>query len=242
MKRLLACSLLLLCAGCASSRGLDRATVEDVLAQEDRRFVGDVSISQAPSPRIKIPFRLGVYFRPSGYMHRRFEWTDEDRELLASWGEQLRQSGVLADFTFVTNSSIKGNGLREVSAAARRYGADALLVVDGAAAVDRYNNYKAALLYWTILGAYVADGTHSNALVLAQGSLWDAKEERQLAEERAEGSARQVGPAAFVDDVATITDAKKQALSRLLDQLTARLLAPGSSPNAPVGLPSQTCR
>lgn len=223
MIRRAACCLFLLCAGCASSQGWDRASVEGLLEEADRRFVGGVAPAQAAPPRATSPFRLGVYLRPADYLQRRFEWTDEDRETVASWGKRLRELGIVEDMVLLTNSSIKGNGLPELSAAAKRYGADALLVVDGAAAVDRYNNHKAALLYWTILGAYVADGTHSDALVLAHGSLWDVRDAHRLTEERAEGAAKQVGPAAFVDDAATITEAKRHALARLLERLADRL-------------------
>jgi hypothetical protein len=100
-----------------------------------------------------------------------------------------------------------------------RHGADLLLIVDGAAAVDRYNNYKAPLLYWTILGAYVADGTHSDALCLVRGALWDVRRETKLVEEEAQGLSKTVGPAARVEDGEGVTAARRQALTKLMEKL-----------------------
>jgi hypothetical protein len=95
-------------------------------------------------------------------------------------------------------------------------------VFDGAAAVDRYNNYKAALLYWTILGAYLADGTHSDALCVMKATLWDVKTGAKLFEEEAEAQTKSVGPAALVDDGKEIEKARTMAMNSLLERLTKR--------------------
>jgi hypothetical protein len=102
------------------------------------------------------------------------------------------------------------------------------LIVDGAAAVDRYNNAKAAFAYWTILGAYLASGTHSDALVLLEGTFWEIRTQSLRFSVEAEGLAETVGPAAFVRDRDTIARAKRQALDtfgkRLEDRLKSHLV------------------
>jgi rhombotail lipoprotein len=117
-------------------------------------------------------------------------------------------------------ASLKGNSLTELRNAAARYGVDWILVFDGAAAVDRYNNYKAGLLYWTVLGAYLADGTHSDALCIMKASLWDVKTGARLMMQQTDGMTKKVGPAALVDDGEEIERARKLALDALLQQLT----------------------
>jgi hypothetical protein len=129
----------------------------------------------------------------------------------------VRESFVLADPT------VQGHDIGKIRQAATRYGADLVVTFDGAAAVDRYNNYKAPLLYWTILGAYVADGTHSEAVCVARAAMWDVKRGLLLASEEAEGHAETVGPAAFVDDGATIEQAKKNALENLSRRVAEQL-------------------
>jgi hypothetical protein len=120
--------------------------------------------------------------------------------------------------------------LRELRASAMRHKADLLLIVDGAATVDRYNNYKGPLLYWTILGAYFADGTHSDALCLVRGALWDLPGETKLVEEEAQGLSKIVGPAARVEDREGVTAARRQALSQLLEKLRDDFARPRTGP------------
>src|SRR5512145_2171842 len=61
------------------------------------------------------------------------------------------------------------------SSAARR-AADAVLVITGASAVDRYSNW-ASLLYVTLVGLWVVPGTHADGIFLAAGSVWDVRNE-----------------------------------------------------------------
>ena len=107
--------------------------------------------------------------------------------------------------------------------AAMRYGVDWILLFDGAAAVDRYNNYKGGMWYWTLVGAYLAHGTHSDALCVLQATLWDVKTGARLFQEQAEAQTKSVGPAALVDDMQEIERAKTQAMQTLLERVTARL-------------------
>jgi hypothetical protein len=206
--------------GCASSQGLDQGRLRAALNEHELRFAGAPSSIGHPAPP-NAPV-LGLYLQPTGFLHREFEWTNEDRETVLAWarGPQVGSGGRSAGF--VSLSSLKGNTLTELRASAARYGMDWVLIVDGAAAVDRYNNYKAPLLYWTILGAYLADGTHSDALCLVTATVWDVKSGARLFDERAEAMTKAVGPAALIDDRREIERAKTLAVETLLKRLTDR--------------------
>jgi hypothetical protein len=78
------------------------------------------------------------------------------------------------------------------------------------------------LLYWTIVGAYLADGTHSEALCLMKATVWDVKTGARLFDEQADALTRTVGPAALVDDGREIERAKTRAMETLLQRLTDR--------------------
>ena len=188
---------LLLVAGCAGSQGLHPEALHGRLQDEERRFAGQQSPKAvAVRPSGQTAPKLGFYLNPTGFLHREFDWTDGDRESLLAWAKGLSANRVVADASFVPQSSLRGNNLTELRESAARYGADLLLVIDGAASVDRYNNYKAWLSYWTILGAYLVDGTHSDALCLLRGSLWDVKTGTKLSTDEAQGKRQQTGAAA----------------------------------------------
>ena len=193
----------------------------DVLRQEESRFVG-------ASPANGIPGRpnapaLGLYLKPTGHLHREFEWTGRDRDVLLSWSRQLPLGAGGKSTGFLTLSSLKGQNLTELRGTAARYGVDWVLLVDGAAAVDRYNNYKAGLLYWTIIGAFVADGTHSDALCVLKATLWDVKTGARLFEEQTDAKTEKVGPAALVEDKTVLELAKTRALEELTRRLDTQL-------------------
>lgn len=211
--------------GCSSSHGLHVDSLQEILRREAAQFEQENTQSAARPIAPALP-SLGLYVNPTGFLRHGFEWTDQDRTVVLDWAKELVTSKTVAGANFVSQSSLKGNTLVELRTAAARYGADLLLVFDGAAAIDRYNNYKAALLYWTILGAYTADGTHSDALCLVKGTLWDVKSGSMLFQEEAEGRSHTVGPAAFVDDDAMVLQARQQALSRLLEKVKSRLASP----------------
>lgn len=212
-----------LVTGCTSSQGLYSDRLRAVVAQDESRFFGaPIAAPATGSGKLYSPSALGLYLKPTGFLQREFEWTDHDREVVSEWlkGFPLGPGG--KSVGLVPLSSLKGDTFTELRASAVRRGVDLLVVLDGAAAVDRYNNYKAPLLYWTILGAYFADGTESDALCFVKGSLWDVKTGALLSTEEAEGRAQMVGPAAFVDDNKVLLTARREALTNLLAKLKNR--------------------
>lgn len=215
--RLIIVSWTVFLAGCASSQGLHPDRLQTIIEQEESRFAGPPSAAVSPPP-LNAP-TLGLYLTQAGFLHREFEWTTLDRDKILAWSKGLPLSGGKSA-GFVSLASLKGNTLTELKNSAARYGVDWVLVFDGAATVDRYNNYKAGLLYWTILGAYFADGTHSDALCVMSATLWDVKTGAQLFKQRAQGTTTKVGPAALVDDRVEIERARSMALETLLPLLT----------------------
>jgi hypothetical protein len=208
-------------SGCASSHGLSREVLQEEIRQEESRFI-DTSTDAAAPVRPHAP-QLGLYLKPTGFLHREFEWTTRDRDAVLAWSKRVPLDTGGKSAGFLTLSSLKGHTLTELRAAATRYGVDWLLVFDGAAAVDRYNNYKAALWYWTILGAYVADGTQSDVLCLLKATLWDVKTGARLFEEQTDAKIEKVGPAALVEDKTVLELAKARALEELTHRLDTQL-------------------
>ncbi len=214
--------------GCAGSKGLDRASLQEALRADTEQLLAQSNPVPPQTSRLSVPFTLAVYLKPKTYLERGFEWAAEDKEALVAWGKRLKTEGVLSDILLLADSSVHGTTLNEIRLAAARYGADAVLIVDGAAAVDRYHNAKAAFAYWTILGAYLVSGTHSDALVLLEGTFWEIRTQSLRFSVEVEGLVKSVGPAAFVRDHDTIERAKHQALEafekRLEDHLKSHLV------------------
>lgn len=215
--------------GCASSQGFDRPAIREALhidptTDQNSRPMMDPVLGFA------LPFRFGVFFAdhdfPDKPSLRKVEWLSADRDQLLGLLEPLRNEQILADTVVLMDATLRADNIHRIRQAGARYGADAVLIVDGAAAIDRYHN-RYAWWYPTLIGAYLAPGTESAALVMVTGTLWAVRSEWQLPIQTVEGISKLVGPAVFVEDNAALKEAKEQAIQalgmRIADQL--RLLA-----------------
>lgn len=218
-------------SGCAVSKGFDRGSLRQSVhppaTDQEIQAVFDLK------PQLPAPFILGVYLAPGGNTWRRAYWSNEEATALLAYGEELKKAGIVSDIRLVSDFTVEvrkpatfsgysGGSLKDLRLAAARHGADALLIVNSASSVDRYNNV-AALLYWTIVGWYIVPGTHSDALVMMSGSLWDVRNEFLYATEEAEGAARTLGPSQLLKDVSAIDQAKKKAIEEFGRKFTGRL-------------------
>ncbi len=211
--------ILTMLAGCASSQEFDRDAMRAMFWREDTQTVAhqspEMEIENSSPPT---PFRLALYFVENDFPPRlnirKAEWIGTDKDVLANSLAPLKREGIAADIFLLTDSAIRGHDIREIRNAAARYGADAVLIIQGIGAVDRSNNAYAAL-YVTVVGAYVAPGTVGESLFLIESDLWDTRVERLYATQRAEGHAQVEAAAMKLDDRAMHDLAKKSALADL---------------------------
>ena len=215
-------------AGCASSQEFDRDAMRALFEREDTRN------AEHQSPEIEIensspptPFRLALYFVennfPPHHNIRKAEWIGTDKDVLADSLAPLKREGITADTFLLTDSAIRGHDVREIRNAAARYGADAVLIIQGVGAVDRSNNAY-AVLYVTLIGAYVAPGTVGESLFLIESNLWDTRVDRLYATQTAEGHAQVAEAAMKLDDRAMYDLAKKSALADLGRKVSDELI------------------
>jgi rhombotail lipoprotein len=180
---------------------------------------------------LSTPFRLGVFFVHHDFPHRQsiraVEWPARDRDQLLRELAPLQETHVLQDAFVLMDATLRGEDIRGIRQAGARYGADAVLIIDGVAAVDRYNN-RFAWLYPTVIGAYLAPGTESDALVMITGDLWAVHSEWHMPLQTAEEQSKVTGAAAFVEDTTALKQAKERTIQalgmRIVDQL--RLFVP----------------
>ena len=210
-------------AGCASSQGFDRTAMSEAL------HVGSTPESQllaSQSVQLSTPLRLGVFFVnrdfPNGQAVRKVEWLTSDREQLLRHLAPLQNEQILVDAFVLMDTTLRGESISGIRQAGARHGADVVLLVEGTAAVDRYNN-RYALLYPTLLGAYLAPGTESDALVMVTGSLFAVRSEWHVPLQTVEGVSNVVGSAVLVEDGTALQEAKGRAINELGIHIVAQL-------------------
>ncbi|NGZ10064.1 MAG: hypothetical protein CV088_11865 [Nitrospira sp. LK70] len=211
--------------GCASSQGFDRRAISEALgvdpaADQDPQLIID------RMSNVSLPCRLGVFFGDRNFSNRqsvkKVEWLAADRNQLLRLLATLQDERILTDTVVLMDATLRGEDIRGIRQAGARHGADMLLVVEGAAAIDRYNN-RSAWWYSTLIGAYLAAGTESDAFVLTTGALWAVRSEWHAAIQTGEGVSKVVGSAVFVEDSTALQEAKERAIqalgTRIIDQL-----------------------
>lgn len=114
--------------------------------------------------------------------------------------------------------------LDEIRQMAARYGADAVAVVSGEAQVKEEANAR-AVFYLTVVGCWLAPGSHRSVLFTARASVWDVRSGVLLASASAEAERSSTRPYALTNEDELTADAKDEAMESLADELQRQLLA-----------------
>jgi hypothetical protein len=209
--------LILLAGGCAGSAEFDRTAMRATLGSAEIPAAQHApAVAHADMPNPPHPLRLALYFverdLPVQHRIRLAKWTDMDKGALMKELRPLQNEGMVADIFLLVDSTIQGYDVQTIRRAAARYDSDAVLIVEGVGSVDRYNNGYAAW-YVTLIGAYVAPGTVSDALFMIHSSLWDARTERLYVTQTVEGRSTLTGSAVLLEDSQALAQAKTAALA-----------------------------
>ncbi|HBH78274.1 MAG TPA: hypothetical protein DDY39_00490 [Nitrospira sp.] len=217
--------VLLISIGCTSSQGFNRTAMSERLHGTPAPNT-DVRLPSHQSARPSPPFRLGIFFVkhqvPDTPSIRKVAWLSADRDQLLRELAPLRDEQLLADMFVLTDVRLRGADIKEIRQAGARFGADMVLIVDGVAGIDRYNN-RYAWLYPTLLGAYLAPGTKSDVLIMATGSLRAVRSDWHAPLQTTEAQSKTVGAAAFLEDNTPLQDAKKLAIQTLGKSIVEQL-------------------
>ncbi|MBI2809018.1 MAG: hypothetical protein HYX68_28880 [Planctomycetes bacterium] len=237
MRTILGLSVLVV-AGCAT--GFDRGMLQERLHKEGLVEIQDREIQEirALKPQLTFPCRLAIYLKPPSASDWR--WTSQDKEILNASAKILQKEGIASTVIPMSGMFAKDGDLKHLRMEAARYGADALLVIQGVQQTDSYLN-PAAVLNLTVVGGFVVPASHRDSLFLIEGVLVDVGNGCLYASVESEGVGKIVRPTFLVDDKDAISRAKKKALEGLGPELVRHLrsLHTGLSAARRVEAPSQ---
>ncbi len=212
--------LLLSLSGCMLTSGFNRDLLESRLREGAGQITDkDVQEIQTLKPQLRFPCRIAVALKGERCDGR---WTAKDREVMESWAGALRQEGIATDVVFMSALFIGGETLKELRASAARYGADALLVIRGAAVTDSRMN-PLALFNLTVVGGFVVPGSRRDALFLIEGGLVDVNNGFLYAAMEADGAGITLAPSFVIEEKDAIDKAKQAALKAFGPELLQRL-------------------
>jgi rhombotail lipoprotein len=223
MRIVLGLSLLVM-SGCAA--GFDRGALQQRFQMEgvagSSVEIQDKEILEvrALKPQLTFPCRIAVYLKPpSGGEWR---WTSKDKEILDSSAKVLQKEGIASTVIPMSGMFAQDGDLKHLRMEAARYGADALLVIQGVQQTDSYLS-PAAVLNLTIVGGFIIPASHRDTLFLVEGVLVDVGNGCLYASVESEGEGRIVRPTFIVEDKEAISRAKKKALEELGPELVRHI-------------------
>lgn len=215
------------CAACSGARGLNRQMLQDSFHEHPEVATDrDIAGAMAVQGTLPMPYRLAIYFKQKDFPSRpalqRVDWVSADADRVQHALRPIQEEGILQRTFLLANSTVQGTTLRDIRLAAARYNADAILIIEGASAFERYNNGH-AWWYATGIGTYLAHGTESHALFMIEGTLWDVRTGYLYGTQTAEGETTLIGPAPSLDDRAAVAEAKDVAMARFGRELADML-------------------
>lgn len=226
MKAILVVILVALLAGCATSKGFNRDALRDSMSSEVK--ITDKKIEQALEAKAQLPkpFKLAVYYdkaQTEGLQYAsRWGWKPQDKDIFESYFGQLVERGEISEVISLDPALIEGNGNRAIRLAAARAGADAVIIVNGVADTDRYNNPLGVTYILLVTGAFVP-GTELDALLMLNASMWDVRNEFLYLSVSSEETEHQIAPAFFIEEEDAINEAKPEALKALGESVARRI-------------------
>ncbi len=221
MRTIIVVFLALALSACATSRGFNRDALRTSTASEKKTVTDDeIKKALALKPQLPAPFKLAVYFNSShnGW----WSWLGADRDRLIQMGEQLRGKQIISGMIVIGDDILEGNGTPAIRMAAARAGADAVLIVNGAHDLDRYNNPLGAS-YILFFPFFLLPGTQTDGLFMASASMWDVRNQYLYLSADAEGTASQTRPGFFIDEEQIIRAARAQAVDALANRVASEL-------------------
>ena len=214
-------------SACTGARGLNRQLLQESFHDHPEVVTDrDVASTMALQAQLPSPYRLAVFFKHEDFPNRpalqRVDWVSADADRLQRALAPVQEEGLVQQSFLLANSTVQGTTFRDIRLAGARYNADAILVIDGASAVERYNNGHAAW-YATGIGAYFAHGTESHALFMMEGTLWDVRTGYLYGTQTAEGETTLIGTAPSLEDKTAVAEAKDVAFERFGKELAEML-------------------
>jgi rhombotail lipoprotein len=213
--------------GCKSARGFDRGALKKDLNATVEITDEEVGRILSLKPQISSPFKLAVFFKPAAVTHRyNFEsesFDDHDRELFEKTGRKLVKDGHISKFMSIPSSAVQGKqSLKNIRIAAARFGADAVLIINGVSDSERYNNGWSALYPLIVTGAFIP-GTEVNSIFLSNATLWDVRNEYLYASAEAEGRGHTSGPAFTINEFEARHEAQNKSMKALANQINKNI-------------------
>lgn len=213
--------LVLAVTGCMSPHGINRGEITNKLKTDVVITDKDIQQTLELKPQLQTPFKVGVYLLPPSdeYCWRNcWKWGPEYKDQLIEFGDELKQKGIISELTFINTPFVTGSELKSIRMSGAQHGVDAVLVINGAAETDRYNNALGPT-YILIVTSFFMPGTVIDSLFVSQASLWDVRNGFMYLSTVSEAEHSKTGPGFYMKDKDVLEVAQKESIEKLIKNI-----------------------
>ncbi len=172
-------------------------------------------------PALRLPITVGLAFVPGRGTQLGPLSEVQKMQLLEQVRSRFTGEDYVTDIVLVPDSYLRGsNGFEALERAARMYRLDVMALVSYDQ-LSTSSEKKSSLLYWTIVGAYVIEGTRNEVQTLVDTAVFDIPSRTLLF--RAAGTDRVVKDATMVGSPQQLRDAQAASFGRAMDDMSANL-------------------
>jgi rhombotail lipoprotein len=222
---LAAAAAAVLAAGCSWSEFYGGGRVRDGQSSSVVEFLYPKGEIPPPAddvvPTLNIPLRAGIAFVPSRVGSPEVLTEPVKAELLERVRQDFLKEPFIREIEVIPDAYLRGGqGFETLEQVGRLYDLDVMALVSYdqvAISEDR----KSSLLYWTIVGAYVVEGTRNEVQTFVDTAVFDLPTRKLLL--RAPGSDRVVRSDTLVESAQKLREAQQASYGRAVDAMIGNL-------------------
>lgn len=184
---------------------------------------GEEPPSGAPgTPNLELPLRVGIAFVPPRYASNSGISAVLKAELLSKVKAQFVDRDYIEHIEIIPDNYLgSSGGFTGLQQVARLYGVDVMALVSYDQ-VSTSDDNKAAILYWTIVGAYLIDGTENEVQTFVDTAVFDVTSRKLLF--RAPGTDRRQSTSTAVESVEAVRTGRESGFTAAMEQMTGNLV------------------
>lgn len=170
-------------------------------------------------PELRLPLRVGIAFAP-GDRHADLPEVERDR-LLRRVKDAFTNRPYISSIEVIPTAYLRPRGgFENLEQAARMFNVDVVTLISYDQ-VQFSDNNRLSLLYWTIVGAYVINGSQYDVSTLVDATVFDVKSRNMLF--RAPGTSQIKGSSALVKLSEASREARTEGYRQAIDEMIPRL-------------------
>ena len=174
-------------------------------------------------PRLELPLRVGLAFVPSA-THTDMTFLSEATKtsLLERVRQQFLDRDYIAEIEVIPETYLRvGTGFTSLQQVSRIYDLDVIALVSYDQVVAT-SDTTSSFLYWTIIGAYVVEGSKNDVQTFVDTAVFDIPTRQLLF--RAPGINKSASKSTLIKSSEELRDTRTESFGRAIDDMSENLL------------------